>query len=275
MKFLRELPDEDTADSMDFHMYWKTVRPFGRKQILPIKSFIATQPEKFKLILWSNEDLTQNEYLKPWLKYIEFRIYNPRDEAKDTLLETFSQINHDDGLVYPGGDLFRALILHRYGGVYVDMDSVFLRKFNVLLAEEFMYKWSFQRDRISSAVMYLKKRSELSEQLLKGITEIPAGCTNWGCENNMKAFANKPFRVLPCAFFNPDWQIQLTDEQKKEPSFVTHPFKYHQNIGDTSEGSFVWHWHNQWEANIETGSRFDLFEKLTEERLNEIKSYRQ
>jgi hypothetical protein len=274
LEFLRKLPDANTADSMDFHMYWKTVRPFGRKQILPIKSFIATQPEKFKLILWSNEDLTKNEYLKPWLKYIEFRIYNPREEAKDTILESFPRINHDDSLVYSGGDLFRALILHKHGGVYVDMDSVYLRTFNSLFGDEFLYKWSYSREQISSAVMYLKKRSELSEQLLRGITEVDPGGINWGCYNNMKAYAKKPFRVLPCVFFNPDWQFILTEEQKKDTSFVTHPFKYHKLVGDLSEGSFVWHWHNQWDAEIEPGCRFELYEKLTEERLDEIKSYR-
>ena len=196
MLFLQQLPDAPTVPAMDFHLYWKTVRPFGRKQILPIKSFLATQPETFRLNLWSTSDLTSDPLLHPWLKYINFKIYNPVEQGRDTILEGTRQLSLDDAMVFIGGDLFRALILHKHGGVYVDMDSVFLRPFSALLGTEFMYKWSFQKDMISSAVMHLHQRSELSLELLRGILELPAGGTNWGCQNNMRAFAIQPKMLL-------------------------------------------------------------------------------
>ena len=39
--------------------------------------------------------------------------------------------------------LFRLLVTHKYGGVYLDMDSVCLRDLNPVLGfnEEFMYQW--------------------------------------------------------------------------------------------------------------------------------------
>lgn len=251
-------------------MYWKTVRPFGRKQILPIKSFIATQPEHYCLTLWSNTDLTRNELLKPWLNRISFRLYDPVEEGKDTLLCGSSNLIRDDAMVYSGGDLFRALILHNYGGVYVDMDSVFLRQFSALFATEFMYKWSFQKDMISSAVMYLHKRSELAQELLRGIIELPYGGTNWGCQNNMRAFAKKPFRVFPCAFFNPEWQIKLTAQQKLDMPDFAEPFKINPYTNEMYPGSFVWHWHNRWEEPIQPGCKFEILETKTDQRLKEL-----
>lgn len=271
MKFLRELPDTMTAtEDINFHMYWKTVRPFGRKQILPVKSFLTTQPRPYKLTLWSNTDLTTNELLKPWLKHIEFKLYDPAQEAKDTILEGVPRLNVDDPMVYSGGDLFRALILHKHGGVYVDMDSVFLRPFTSLFGAEFMYKWSFQRKMISSAVMYLHKRSALSEELLRGIMALPFGGTNWGCENNMRAYAIKPFRVFPCAFFNPEWQVKRTPEEKSAELDWGEPFKVNSHTNVMYEGSYVWHWHNRWEEPVEPGCKYEILEKQVEKRIQHM-----
>lgn len=274
MSFLRELPDgdppEDSASPLTYvHMYWKNVHPFGRKQILPIKSFLATQPSSMRLCLWSDKDLTTNELLKPWLPYIDFKIYNPVLEGQGTILQGRQQLWRDDPLVYIGGDLFRALILHKYGGIYVDMDSVFIRPFTCLLGTEFMYKWSFQKDMISSAVMHLHQRSELSTELLRGILALPPGGTNWGCQNNMRAYAKKPFRVFPCAFFNPEWQIKLSDEEKKSAINFAEPFKVNAWTGNMYEGSFVWHWHNQWLTPIEPGCKFELLEKAVDTKLEQ------
>src|SRR5579885_1338594 len=116
LKFLRELPDTDTTEGepIEFHAYWKLIRPFGRKQLLPIKSFLATQPKHFRLTLWSDCDLTRIPFLKPWLEHINFRLYHPLVEARNTILEGHRVLLLDDPMVYAGGDLFRALILHKH-----------------------------------------------------------------------------------------------------------------------------------------------------------------
>lgn len=275
LAFLRSLPNIDSLESetMDFHLYWKTVRPFGRKQLLPIKSFIATQPlNQFRLNLWSNSDLTKSPLLKPWLRFINFRLYDPVEETKGTLLESSAQARADDTFVYSGGDIFRALILHKYGGVYVDMDSVFLRAFSPLFGAEFMYKWSFQPTAISSAVMWLKKQSPLSAELLRGILELPQGGTNWGCENNVRAHSKLKFRVFPCAFFNPEWQIKLTPDQKARlsvPAVTFEPFIIHEFSHEMYTGSFTWHWHNRWESPVQPGCKFELLEARVDSQLRE------
>jgi len=271
MRFLRELPNHHCVPApIDFHLYWKTVRPFGRKQILPIKSFLATQPAEFKLNLWSNTDLTSNEFLRPWLDRITFRLYNPAAEGRNTVLEGRSQLFHDDEAVFSGGDLFRALILHNYGGCYVDMDSVFLRSFEPLFGKEFMYKWSFQKDMISSAVMYLHRHGTVARELLNGILELTAGGTHWGCHNNMRAYAKHPFRIFPAAFFNPEWQIQLTEAEKAQTPDFGEPFKVNAWTNSMFEGSFVWHWHNRWDEPIEPGCKYEKLEMATDRKLKEM-----
>lgn len=276
MDFLWNLPGVDALGgrSMDVHVYWKTVRPFERKQLLPIKSFIATQElSQLRLHLWSNEDLTKLPILRPWLPYLHFHLYRPELEARDTVLEGRWQAGADDALVYSGGDVFRALILHKHGGVYVDMDSVFLRDLRPVLAEEFMYKWSFQRDMISSAVMHLRQRSDLSQRLMQGLLELPQGGTNWGCQNNMRAYAIRPFRVLPCAFFNPEWQVRLSPEEKaslSRPAVTFEPFEVHEFTKEDYPGSFVWHWHNRWDAEVKPGCKFERLERRTDTRLRDM-----
>lgn len=273
--FLRQLPDTDTTEGepIDFHMYWKLVRPFGRKQILPIKSFLVTQPKHFRLTLWSDRDLTENPLLKPWLKHINFRLYRPFDEAHGTLLAGHRNLALDDAMVYAGGDLFRALILHKHGGVYVDMDSVFRRSFAPLFGQEFMYKWSFQKEMISSAVMWLKKGSPVSEELLRGITLLPFCGTNWGCQNNMRAYAIHKFRVYPCAYFNPEWQIKLTPEEKAKlspPAVTFEPFLTHEYSGEMYPESFIWHWHNRWEQPVAPGCKYERLETAVDLKAKEL-----
>ncbi len=272
MAFLRQLPNTDSTEGepVDFHMYWKSVRPFERKQILPIKSFIATQPyEQFRLTLWGTSDLTTSPLLQPWLKYINFKIYNPVTEARGTILEGQPFLNADDSMVYPGGDLFRALILHKHGGVYVDMDSVYLRDFRPLFGTEFLYKWSFQKDMISSAVMWLKQGSPLSLELLRGIAALPPGGTNWGCQNNMRAFSKMPFRQMPCAFFNPEWVVRFTPEMRQDPTTLE-PFVVNKFTHEMYEGSFVWHWHNRWEHTVQPGCKFELLEAQVDDKLKKL-----
>ena len=51
LDFCRALPDVAPPAPVTFHMYWReqhgrwwpSVRPFGRKQALPVKAFFATQ----------------------------------------------------------------------------------------------------------------------------------------------------------------------------------------------------------------------------------------
>lgn len=262
----RNLPDVDMLEGRreNIHFYWRVPAPFERKQIIPIKSFIATQNlDQWTINLWSNVDLSENEWLKPWLRFVTLRHYDPVEEAKDTILRGRpSLVRSDDPACFLGGDLFRAMILHKYGGVYCDMDSVFLRDIRTLVSKEFMYRWGRHPDYISSAIMMLHKNSELSNLLMEGIVELPAGGTNWACQNNMRAreiltARGRMFRIYPSGFFNPEWQI---------PTRAC-TFEINEYSAELFEGTYLHHWHNRYQKTVLPGCKFELLERVTDERL--------
>lgn len=252
-----------------FHIYWRVGKEFGRKQILVVKSYLATQNlHNTKLILWSNIDLKNNDYLKPYLKYIEFRIYDPIKESVGTVLENkLNILTVNDDKNWSGGDLFRLLILHNYGGVYVDVDVVFLRDFAPLLKDEFMYKWGLEKNMINGAIMRMFKKSELSLNLLYEISKTNpiTNSTIWSTILYEKVRSyNKNWIIYPSAFFNSEWQ----DYDYFKPENNPQPFKKNSLI-KLYDGAFSWHWHNKWDHNIEDGCKWQIFEDKIDKMLKE------
>ena len=246
---------------MTFHFFWREkngrfwpkVRRFGRKQALPVKAFFATQdPSMCSLVLWSDQDLSANEWLQPFLPRLTLRIYDPAVESRGTPLEAYPKIYRQrDSRVYRDGDLFRILVLHNYGGVYADMDTVLLRSLGVLLDQEFVYQWDRFDDMYAPALMRLRKGGDFVRELVQGIVEIPPGKYNWGRENVKRAILRgRPITVFPSPFFNTEWQA--------DPGFK--PFERTPESANLYDGAFAWHWHNQWDAPIEEGSKFQILE---------------
>jgi hypothetical protein len=266
----------DYPDPVNFHFYWRVPREFGRKQALPIKSAIVSQKrEKTKFILWSNVDLSKNEFVKPMLPFIETRIWNIEEQSKNSPLDNSKVLRGiiDDPLCYLGGDLFRLLCLHKHGGVYIDMDVVVLRDFSPLLPYEFMYQWGSTGThggepvlRQNGAVMRLKAYSQLCHDLLNELARTPAdpNSTCWGTDlyNKVRKF-NTNWSIFPCAWFNTEWGMGI-------PLL---PFQKDKSGNDSSElfdGAFSWHWHNKWDDEIEEGSKFHILENIVERKFKEL-----
>ena len=261
----------ETGCSYNIHFYWRVPKDFGRKQALPIKSAIAYNKNAV-IYLWSNIDLSENEYLSEIKQFIIFKIWNPIEEIKNTFLEP--SINYflthkiDDDKCWLGGDLFRLLCLHKYGGFYIDMDVVILRNLSPLANYEFLYQWgSSGTTRIepnifyNGAVMRLDKNSPASVKLLENtLTIFPApDTTAWGSTLYSKASDDNLF-YFPCAWFNTEWCLN-------DSTYIFEPFK---EIGrkDLYEGAFTWHWHNKWDDAIENCSKFQILEQKINDILN-------
>jgi hypothetical protein len=271
VKFCQSIPDAKYSENIDYHIFWNVGLPFERKQTLPIKSFLCTQNlEKSKFNLWSNVDLTKNEYVKPFLDLINVKIWNPIEESKGTPLEGKTNfLITNDRLNYCAGDLFRVLVLHNYGGLYTDVDVVFLRDFGPILDQEFMYKWSYQKEMINGAVMRMFKKSKLSYDLLNEMSkgDVIPGSLNWSTELYEKVRKyNKDWTIFPSGFFNTEWQIFLSEQDRKNPelrdlmNFIMFPFKKNNLSNQLYDGVFSWHWHNGWNETIEEGSKWEILE---------------
>jgi hypothetical protein len=271
-EFCSSIADETLLKPTEYHIIWSG--KFDRKQSLPIKSFFATQNFKIaKLNLWSDEDLKNNNYLNPFKDLINFRKWNPIEEAKGTILENFKSLTATDGKFWLNSDLFRLLCLHKYGGVYFDMDVVLLRDFAPLLNQEFMYKWGAEKNMINGAIMHLFKGSQLTKDLLsclQGISPSPnSHCWDRDLYTHVRN-NNKNWTIFPSAFFNTEWQA--TSEDVKEYPGLAEGFKPFQKCNTTHlfEKAFSWHWHNRWGESIEIGSKWQILEEIIEKKLASI-----
>jgi hypothetical protein len=275
LEYAKYLPVPQWKEPTTFHFYWRVPKDFCRKQALPVKSAITTQDlSNTKIVLWSNVDLSDNPYVKPMLPFIEHKIWDLNEEAKDTPLENSNTVRGivDDYRCYLGGDLFRLLCLYKYGGVYIDMDVVLLRDFLPILPYEFMYQWGSSGTtdseilRQNGAVMRLKANSQLSTDLLEEVKNTLAqpNTTCWGTDLYHKVWKkNKNWLTLPCAWFNTEWGMRRNIQ----------PFKKNFEGNESSElfdGAFSWHWHNRWDEPIENGCKFEILENIVEEKFQQI-----
>jgi hypothetical protein len=271
LAFCRALPDMSPPGPMTFHMFWRQrrggvwrrQRSFGRKQALPVKAFFATQDlSRCSLVLWSDEDLSGNEWLRPFAPSLTFRLYEPEVEVRGTPLEKWPALyRQQDRRVWRDGDLFRALALHNHGGVYVDMDMVLLRSLGALLGQEFIYQWDNFDGVYNGALMHLFKGSAFASELIIGVIEIPPGKFNWGRVNLGRAVGlGHQITVFPSSFFNTEWQTKEDFE----------PFKKTANSTNLYDGAFAWHWHNRWDEPVEEGSKFQLLEARMDQKLVEL-----
>jgi hypothetical protein len=80
----------------------------------------------------------------------------------------------NDSNCYLEGDVFRLLVLHKYGGIYIDMDVLILRDLSPLNELEFLYQWGtsgFNSNEpemtMNGAIMRLDKNSSLSKEFLE------------------------------------------------------------------------------------------------------------
>jgi hypothetical protein len=275
LNFAKHLPNQNDITNNTIHFYWRVPREFGRKQLLPLKSAIATQNlQNTKIILWSNVSLVENPYFKEISKFVENRIWDLHQECKNTIIENSHVLSNatDDALCWLGGDIFRLLCLYKYGGTYVDMDMVLLRDLNPLLPYEFMYQWGSsglghpQEPVIkqNGAIMKIDKNSKLGHDLVSEILRIPAqpNSTCWGTQLYHKVWLrNKNWKTFPCAWFNTEWGFAEPWE----------PFKSNINKPvDLYDGAFSWHWHNRWDEEIQPGSKFDIVEKYINTLIGKI-----
>jgi hypothetical protein len=247
-----------------FHCLWRVPGDFGRKQAAVLKSIIVNHFEhldNLKIYLWSNVDLSSNEVLIDFKTYITFKKWDYDTEKLGTPLENNKDLKNTDlydSLCWIESDIFRILILYKYGGFYIDMDVLILRNMLPLNDYEFVYQWGSSGNgtesfTMNNAIMRLNKGSQLANEILELITKTVIR-KNYNCfgRDLFLQIKNNKILVLPCIWFNSEWVCS------KVP---LNPFK---NIGiiELFDGAYTWHWHNRWNHEIDSGSKFYFLESL-------------
>jgi hypothetical protein len=280
MKNIKEDDYQYPEGVTNFHIY-SEIR--NEKELLCVKSWIATQNlEKCKLYIWSDYDITDNKLLMPYMDYVTLKVYDPVKEAKGTILEKkLKHLKAKDHRHWLKSDLFRILITHKYGGIFSDMDVVYLRDFKPLLDQEFVYQWGGETDFINqgACATFLStfKNSEFSTILMKELSEAPVlpDTTTWGKELLGKVYSYyRNFTIFPSPFFNIEWQINL-----KHPGLANIIedgwFVKTEHSNKLFPESFAWHWHNTSHKHkpIQEGSKFNLLQQLTDKKLKSIGNF--
>ena len=279
IEFLKTIKDEDYSypdQVTNFHVYTEFRNP---KELMVLKSYLATQDlEKTKLIIWSDYDISDHPAVQPYkgLDCLDFRIYDPYEEAKGTPVEGVGQLAANDTKYYLKSDFLRILAGYKYGGVWVDMDIVFLRDFKPILDQEYMYQWGGETDFATqgacATVLSLFKESEFATELLSELTKMPIipDSTIWGKDMFAQLWRRYPkFTIFPSTFFNTEWLVSKVDKDKSnrlDRSMFDTPLE---DPCDLFEEAFAWHWHNSSNKNKEVvvGSKFNLLEKMIEDKL--------
>ena len=271
--FLKKInyDDFDYPDyTVNFHIY-SEIR--NEKELECVKSYFATQNlNKTKLIIWSDYDISEQENLKEYRQLIDFRVYNPIEESKNTPLEgKMEKILAKDKKYYLQSDLLRLLVLYKYGGIWIDMDIILLRDFKPILDQEYLYQWggdtNFYIDGCCASVISLKKESELAKRFLLEILESPivGETTVWGKDLFAKVYRKGDFTIFPSTFFNVEWLISKVDVKL---SYDILEYWFENECDDTLlfRDCFAWHWHNSSNKNkkIINNSKFHKLSQIND-----------
>ncbi|KAI9484166.1 MAG: hypothetical protein EXX96DRAFT_561139 [Benjaminiella poitrasii] len=176
-----------------FHTYWSSnlTNKFEEKQVATIRSFAATQNVNHTLIVWiPAEDEARLSQSENW-KYlthaqqkkrdrIVYKVVQPEVLTKDTPIEPFVHIWQS--LVHSGNDgkgrddLLRMLVLYRYGGVWFDIDTMFVRDLSPLFEREWIAQGSCSTgmfgNPFTGALFHFHESSPYVCEILEGAADL-------------------------------------------------------------------------------------------------------
>ena len=244
LNFLAEARFKEVREEpIIFHCFWSG--ELTPKQLLSVKSVVATQ-SLAHVVMWLNSRSmpSDTKYLRAIERIAEVREYVMDKEYRscETLRVAAHVSEYED--MAAQSDTFRSVLLANYGGVYFDLDVCFLRDISRLIDGDFAYEWETS-GYINTAVMSLLASGQVARQVLKeGLLQM--SFHPWKL--------SKIIPALPCLFFDPGW------------TNCSHRFSW-ENFFKASESGpevenfidvlFAYHWHNQWGAEFERGSKAD------------------
>jgi hypothetical protein len=237
------------------HLFWSGV--FIKHHELCLKSLLLTQSEPWEVWLWMPpETIARNAAFLECLTHLPIVIkpYVPQQEARDTPFERAMQLligaspqHISDGL--------RLLALWKYGGLYTDIDVLFLRDIRPLLAVELCYQWSFH-SWASNSIFNFRHGSAALEALVER-------CVRIGSTRSRRSMALEDLRdlpgelhLLPCFVFDPVWIA--TDSVQVDNPYLNHFNEFFEStmLVDFNRffpESYAFQWHNRWTREIAPG----------------------
>ena len=260
------------------HTFWHG--ELNIRQMLSIKSFLCTQPkELFKLWIWldgeeyyekalKNEDLV--ELIHSQKGRVQLKKWDLQKEIAGTPFEKISWYFRWERPLTAVADDFRIIALYKYGGLYFDLDVMFLKDFSALIMrDEFVYAWENQPF-ANNAIIFLRKDSYLCQQIVRQMIRRKSSQPWIVFRYKLKDLS--PLMVYPCAFFDPLWTGYETGMPLKtfDDFFRQFSDEFPQTVNsyrDFFPGAYAYHWHNRWNHPVFKDSYFGIFYKEFAEEL--------
>jgi len=155
----------------------------------------------------------------------------PDDEIAYMLIQEREK-NYKADLAY-ASDIIRFVVLYIYGGVWFDMDILFLKSFDSIKMKRFVSQWG--TDPCGNAAILKLERGHDLIQKLKNYPKPFYPTSSFKLENDID------LTILPSTFFDIHWQTP-TDLI----SFKTWDEFFKQQELTLPKEIYAYHWHNRW-----------------------------
>ncbi|GBF93069.1 hypothetical protein Rsub_05680 [Raphidocelis subcapitata] len=167
---------------VEFHMYMDRIHPtLWRRNLLTLQSYLMTQDlDRSRLTLWTHSEsaVVTNDtapFFERWAGQISVRVFDYGAEVAGTPLEGHPFFGDHAAvkaaMIAPATytDLLRLVILHNYGGAWVDYDLIFYTDLTHLLSVSYQLslRWT------NNNFMFHRRRSPLSRRLLRLALRMP------------------------------------------------------------------------------------------------------
>ena len=268
IKLVFDIEEKIYDKSVIFHFYWNG--NLNEKCVYSVLScyYFNVYKNKHKIIVWL-ENNTSNTYNEEISKYAEIRYFSLQDEQLNTGFVK-DDVYYNKSVLELYSDFVRSLLLYNYGGVWLDLDCFVLRSFDPLFCkfenEICLYRWENQNYPNNAVYMSLTPKSEKMKNNMMFLIDR---CRGWGCYEAELAFdLPLDYLILPCSWFDADF-IETPYRSITRTYFfrkTDHVF----NFDNFYKGSFCYHWHNQWNTEIENDSIMNQLVKIIEANLASI-----
>ncbi|ESK97978.1 snorna binding protein [Moniliophthora roreri MCA 2997] len=187
-------------------------------------------------------------------------------------------------------DMVRFILCHRFGGIYLDADTIFLRDWEELWGWKgaFAYKWS-SMSRYNTAVLHMNKGSALGTFIFRtalkhGLDFHPITIHRYLVDAHSEELLYK----IPDALFDPGWLNVDGYQRHRPPQPYISDFEYffETPIADSAspqalgfdgffKGVYSYHYHNFWWKPFDPsrnwpdlGERFAASQKMAQDAIN-------
>jgi hypothetical protein len=249
--------------SVIFHCYW--YGELNEKHFYSILScyYFNVYKNKHKIIVWL-ENNKPNIYNTEIEKYAEIKYFFLNDEIFNT--NYFTTIGYYNRVLSFYSDVVRYLLLYNYGGIWFDLDCFILRSFDPIFYNYenkiCVYQWENQNYPNGAIYISLIPKSETMKNNIQYIINKNCG---WGFQEASLTYdLSLDMFVLPCSWFDPSW-ITNTYNINFDDFFINKNKEY--NFDNFFKGSFCYHWHNQWNKQIEDNSILFQLVKIIKENI--------